>query len=176
MRLSKTLLPALLLSALAHTASAESGWYLGASVGNSDLGFQDTDISSIDIDDNDIGYKLFTGLKFTVFALEAGYVDFGSVGSIDKATADLSGFSGFGKLSMGLGPVEVFGKVGGFVWDADIDSVEATYKEDGVDPAIGVGAAFNLGGIGIRAEYEYFDIGDFDKVSMLSVGATFWLL
>ena len=178
MRISKAVLPIVLLSALAANASAESGWYLGASVGNAELGFQDPDTGSIDIDDSDTGFKIYTGVKLTLLAVEAGYVDFGSVDG-DYANVDLSGFDAFGVLSMGLGPVEVFGKLGGFVWDAEgsasLGNVEQTYKENGFDPAIGIGAAFNLGGMGVRAEYEYFDIGDFDKVSMLSVGATFWM-
>ncbi len=176
MRQLKAILPAVILSTTAMTASAESGWYLGASVGNSDLGFQNTDIGNIDINDSDTGFKIFTGVKFTVLAAEFGYVDFGSIGS-DSDSVDLSGFSGFGVLSMGLGPVEVFGKAGGFIWDAegDFDTLDEKYDEDGFDPAVGIGAAFNLGGMGVRAEYEYFDIGEFDKVSMLSVGATLWL-
>lgn len=178
MRYLKAVIPAILLSTMALNASAESGWYLGASVGNSELGFEEPD-SSFDIDDSDTGYKLYTGLKFTVLAVEAGYVDFGSIGG-DAGNVDLKGFDAFAMLSMGLGPVEVFGKLGGFVWDAEgsvtVSNVEATYEENGFDPAIGLGAAFNLGGMGVRAEYEFFDIGDFDKVSMLSVGATFWML
>lgn len=170
----KTAIPCLLLGALAPVASAESGWYVGASVGNSKVGMQEIKNADIDIDDSDTGYKFYTGLKFTILAVEGGYIDFGTIEDAE-GSAEISGFDAFGVLSMGLGPVEVFGKLGGFVWDADVDTVADTYKDDGFDPAIGVGAAFTLGGIGIRAEYEYFDIGDFDDVSMLSLGATFWI-
>ncbi len=176
MRFSRLVIPTLLMSCLAQQAAAESGWYAGASIGNAQVGIDTVsgEDFDFDIDDSDIGYKIFTGLKFTLAAVEAGYVDFGTIEGSD-GSVDVSGFNAFGVLSMGLGPVEVFGKLGGFVWDADIDTVGQTYKDDGFDPAIGLGAAFNLGGVGIRAEYEYFDIGDFDKVSMLSVGAQFWL-
>lgn len=169
-----TAIPALLLTAFAHTASAESGWYVGGSVGNAKVGLQEIKDNDIDIDDSDTGYKFYTGLKFTMLAIEGGYIDFGTIEDAE-GSAEVSGFDAFGILSLGLGPVEVFGKLGGFVWDADVDTVGDTYKDDGFDPALGIGAAFNLGGIGIRAEYEYFDIGDFDDVSMLSVGATFWI-
>lgn len=154
---------------------AESGLYLGGSVGHSKVGYEPSENTSVDLDDSDIGYKLFGGFKFTLLAIEAGYVDFGKIEG-DAGDVEISGFDAFGVLSLGLGPVEVFGKLGGFVWDSDYHSVGGTYKDDGFDPAFGVGAAFNLGSIGFRAEYEYFDIDDFDEVSMISLGATFWFL
>lgn len=154
---------------------AQSGLYVGGSVGNAKVGFEPTENTNITINDNDIGFKLFGGFKFTLAAVEVGYVDFGKIEDA-SGSVEVSGFNGFGVLSMGLGPVNVFGKAGGFVWESDYKSVQNTYDSDGFDPAFGVGASFNLGGLGVRAEYEYFDIGDFDKVSMLSVGATLWLL
>lgn len=161
--------------ALSADSYAQSGLYLGGSVGNARVGFEPTENTNIDINDNDIGYKLFGGFKFTLAAVEAGYVNFGKIEDA-SGSVEISGFNAFGVLSMGLGPVNVFGKVGGFVWESDYQLVQTTYDNDGFDPAFGVGAAFNLGGLGVRAEYEYFDIGDFDKVSMLSVGATLWML
>lgn len=154
---------------------AESGLYIGGSFGHAKVGYEATENTSFDIKDDDIGYKLFGGFKFTLAAVEVGYVDFGKIEEANS-NVEISGFDAFGVLSMGLGPVNVFGKVGGFVWESDYQVLEATYNEDGFDPAYGIGAAFNLGGVGVRAEYEYFDISDFDEVSMLSIGATFWLL
>lgn len=154
---------------------AESGLYLGGSFGHAKVGFEPTENRTIDINDNDIGYKLFGGFKFTLAAVEAGYVNFGRIEDA-SGNVEISGFDAFGVLSMGIGPVNVFGKVGGFIWETDYELLETRYNDDGFDPAYGVGASFNLGGLGVRAEYEYFDIGDFDQVSMLSVGATFWLL
>ncbi len=177
MRQLKAILPVVILSTAAMSASAESGWYLGASVGKSDLGFQSTDeFSNIDIDDSDTGFKVFTGLKFTIAAAEFGYVDFGSVGS-DDINVDWRGLSAYGGLCVVLSPVEVCGIEGGFSWnaEADFDSLDEKYDENGFDPSVGIGAAFTLGGMGVRAEYEYFDIGEFDKVSMLSLGATFYI-
>jgi len=163
----------LTLPLCAAAASAESGLYLGGSFGNATVDFENPN-SDIDIKDDDIGYKLFAGLKFTLLAAEVGYVDFGKV---EKSgfTGDLSGFNAFGVLSFGLGPVDVFGKLGGFVWESDFETAQQTYKDDGFDPVVGVGVGFNLGGVGIRGEYEYYDIDGFDEVAMLSLGATFWL-
>lgn len=163
------------LCAVSAQTYAESGVYLGASLGHAKVGVEPTDNRTLDVDDNDIGYKLYGGFKFTLAAVEAGYVDFGKIEDA-SGSVEVSGFNAFGVLSMGLGPVDVFGKLGGFVWQSDYAELETTYDDDGFDPAFGLGAAFNLGGMGVRAEYEYFDIGDFDQVSMLSVGATFWML
>lgn len=160
--------------ASAHSYAA-SGLYLGGSIGNAKVGFEPTENTSIDINDSDIGYKLFGGFKFTMAAVEVGYVDFGKIEDA-SGNVEISGFSGFGVLSTGIGPAEIFGKLGGFVWESDYRSLESRYDDSGFDPAFGIGAAFSLGGLGIRAEYEYFDIGEFDEVSMLSVGARFWLL
>ncbi len=162
----------LMLSSIA--AHAESGLYLGASLGNAKVGYQDPN-TTLHLSDSDAGYKIYTGFKFTFVAVEAGYVDFGLIEK-SNASIDLSGFSAFGKLSMGLGPAEIFAKAGGFVWESDYKTAQDTFKSNDFDPAIGLGAAFNLGGVGVRAEYEYFDISDFDTVSMISVGATWWIL
>ncbi|MCR6651840.1 MAG: outer membrane beta-barrel protein [Cellvibrionaceae bacterium] len=163
---------ALALPLYAATGHAESGIYLGGSFGNATVGFNPN--SNIDVKDDDIGYKLFGGVKFTLLAAEVGYVDFGKV---EKSgfTGDLNGFNAFGILSFGLGPVSLFGKAGGFVWESDFSNAQDTYKEDGFDPAVGVGAAINLGSLGVRAEYEYYDIDGFDEVSMFSLGAVYWL-
>lgn len=172
----------LLGSIIALPTHAESGLYLGASVGNAkvggpkDLEFEVENEDLRNLDDSDVGWKIFGGLKFTVLAVEAGYVDFGVIEEGD-ASVEIGGFNAFGILSMGLGPVEIFGKAGGFVWESDYrDYSDAAqrYKDDGFDPVVGLGAAVTLGGIGIRAEYEYYDISEFDEVSMLSLGATFW--
>lgn len=174
---SLTALSTLVLAAGLATstaANAESGLYLGGSLGNAQVGLKDTG-DTLHLDGNDIGYKLFAGFKFTFAAVEAGYVDFGAIEK-DSSSVEINGFNAFGKLSFGLGPVEVFGKVGGFVWNSDFELAEEKYKEDGFDPVVGIGAAFDLGGLGVRAEYEYYDIKEFDKVSMISVGATWWLL
>ncbi len=169
----------LFASSLSLPGYAKSGLYLGGSLGNAKVGGpkgMEYTVDSQDLrnlDDTDVGYKLYGGLKFTLLAIEAGYVNFGAIENGD-AQVEIDGFNAFGILSMGLGPVEIFGKAGAFVWESDLRSVEQQYKEDGFDPVVGVGAAVNLGGIGVRAEYEYYNVSEFDKVSMLSLGATFW--
>jgi opacity protein-like surface antigen len=163
---------ALALSLGALHAHAESGLYLGGSFGNAKVGYNPS--SNIDVKDDDVGYKLFGGIKFTLLAAEVGYVDFGKVED-SGFSGEISGFNAFGILSMGLGPIDVFGKLGGFVWESDFETAQQRYKDDGFDPAVGVGASVTLGNLSVRAEYEYYDIDNFDNVSMFSIGAAYWL-
>lgn len=169
----------LLLSLLSLPGHTKSGLYLGGSLGNAKVGGPEGMEYTVDnedlrnFDDSDIGYKVYGGLKFTLLAVEAGYVNFGAIENGD-AQIEIDGFNAFGILSMGLGPVEIFGKAGAFVWQSDVSLLEEQFDEDGFDPVVGVGAAVNLGGVGVRAEYEYYKVSDFDEVSMLSLGATFW--
>ena len=68
--------------------------------------------------------------------------------------------------------VELFGKAGVISWDADsiVDGV-LVGADDGDDLALGFGASWNANGtLGVRAEYEWFDIPDADNVWMASIG------
>lgn len=184
MRLTSQLISIIILMAVCFlsTASyAESGLYLGGSIGSTKIGVEPVDDFDPDfsLSDNDQGYKLFAGLKFSILAVEAGYVDFGKIdisGSDHVCSAGVSGFNAFGVLALGAGPVDLFAKAGGFVWEADYEGIEAKLNDDGFDPVVGVGASFSFGSLGIRAEYEYYDIEGFDDLSMVSVGLSYFFL
>src|SRR5207342_2946038 len=78
--------------------AAESGWYLGGGIGQSQANIADDRIStqlsgygltmtSIDDDDKDTGYKLFGGYKFNkYFAVEGGYFNLGKFGFTANTT------------------------------------------------------------------------------------------
>ena len=60
------------------------------------------------------------------------------------------------------------------IWKCVAPSILAdSMSDDGSDPAYGVGAAIELGGLQLRAEYEMFDISDVDDLYMLSAGIAF---
>jgi len=68
--------------------------------------------------------------------------------------------------------------VGGFVPPKDPlvppTNVPVNKKLDGTDLATGIGVNFNHpSGVTIRSEFEYFDIGDFDKSYLLSFSAIY---
>ena len=132
-----------------------------------------------DFDESDLGYKVFGGLKLGLLGVEAGYVNFGNPdGSNDiggDVDVELDGFDLFGVLTLGIGPVDVFGKLGGFLWNSDFSG--RTLKEDsddGFDVAGGLGASVNFGHFGIRLEVEYFDVGgQMDGATLLSTGVVY---
>jgi hypothetical protein len=165
-------------------AFADSGFYVGGSVGNATTEFDSDDI---DFDEDDFAWKGYGGFNFDIvvvdLAVEAGYVNFGSPGGSVNipgagavgADAEVDALTGFGLVGLELGPIGLFAKAGIISWDAEasVDDI-GDLDESGTDPAYGVGARFSLGSVELRAEYELFDIEidgtDSSDLSMLSAG------
>jgi hypothetical protein len=166
-------------------ARAESGFYLGGSVGDATIQAvaPDGDLGdTFKFDESDFAWKAFGGYNFDVafmdFAIEGGYVDLGAPSGTSPLGSsiglDVAGWDVFALAGFKLGPVGLFAKAGMISWDADssFDGMDAG-GDSGSDPAYGVGARFTLGGFEIRGEYEMFDISEADDVYMLSLGAAF---
>jgi len=152
------------------SAHAANGFYLGGSVGNADVsGAPSTNFSG-----NDTGYKIFGGFKFTIFAVEGGYVNFGKAED-NGISVETTAFDLFGLVNLGLGPIDLFGKVGVFSWDSDL-TTGTSVNEDGTDPVYGIGGGLSLGPVSVRLEYEYFDVGSdgLDDIQMISLGAVYF--
>jgi len=169
------------LLVISGTAMADSGFYLGGSVGNSTLeaNIQDP-IGNGDFtfDESDFSWKLYGGFNFDLpvinLAVEGGYRDLGGPSATFAAESygiDVTAWDAFGVAGFNLGPVNVFGKLGFISWDADLSVAGFDVgSEDGTDTAYGVGASFNLGSFQLRAEYEMFDVSDVEDLYMLSAG------
>lgn len=173
---------------LAGNANAQSGAYIGGSVGSATVAVDipDEDLGEVfEFDENDFAWKGFGGYNFDLgvvdLAVEVGYVDLGApsadlLGS--SVELDVNGWDAFGVLGVDIGPVGVFAKAGMVSWDASasIDGLDAG-SDDGSDPAYGIGARFALGNLEIRGEYEMFDIDPEDTnsadVYMLSAGLVY---
>ena len=156
-------------------ASLAGPFYVGASIGDTSVKVDDP---AGNFNASDTSFKAFAGYRFMkFFGVEGSYIDFGSpddsVGGTD-VSIDATAFDAF---AVGVLPIgdhfEVFGKLGLLFWDTDIDvSGVGSDSDSGNDTAWGVGAAFIFGKhLGVRAEYEVFDIEDTDDVNMFSVGA-----
>jgi hypothetical protein len=169
---TSTVLAAALASGAAF-AGADSGFYLGAGVGQASVG----DISidggeGFSFDGDDTAYKAIVGFNFgwiplIDLAVEGSYIDFGKPddGGIE---VDADALAAFGVVGANLGPIGFFGKVGAINWDAKVSGDGGSADDDGTDPAYGIGARFALGSFQIRAEYELFDIDAADDVDLLS--------
>jgi hypothetical protein len=178
-RLTVPVLAVLLLAATPLVAAdVDHGLYFGASVASTSV---DVDNPTFDLDDSDNGWKGIVGWRiFNFLAVEANYVDFGtiddSVGGTDVSLStdgvDLSAL-----LILTLGShVDIFAKGGYVSWDFTLDSDDPSFdtNNDGNDLLYGLGAAFRIGdSFQIRAEYERFEIEDTDSFDMASLGATF---
>jgi len=168
-----TALAALLLGPAAY---ADSGFYIGGSIGDAAMSASDIDVD-VDFDDSDTAGKIFLGyivdMPVVDFGIEAAYVDFGAPSEMifgEEFELDVTGLSAFGTLGVDWGLFGVFAKAGVVSWDADfiVDSVELG-SDDGSDSAYGVGFRFTFSSVEVRAEYEVFDVEEVD-VDMISVG------
>jgi hypothetical protein len=172
-----TLITAICLFAPAVPAlAADNGFYLGLAVGQANIEVEDVTFSGEDFDADDTGYKLIAGFRpLDWLGLEASYVNFGEpddtlAGTTVEVEGD--GISAFAVGFLPAGPVDLFAKVGLLSWDSRI----VGFNEDGTDLAYGAGVQFRLLSLGVRAEYEIFDVDDVDDLNMISIGVTYTFL
>jgi OOP family OmpA-OmpF porin len=172
------------LSALPAVA-ADNGFYLGASVGQTQLEIDELgeDVESADFSGDDMAYKVFAGFRFITFlGVEGSYRDFGApeddVTALDgTVTADITGYDVAAVGFLPLGIADIFAKAGMISRDADLTldagDLSESASESGEDPFYGLGFQFRIKSFAIRAEVEYFDVEDVDGLYMYSVGGTY---
>lgn len=166
------------LAALGMSASvAAQGIYVGAAGLQSRFDSGDFDVE--DVDDEDTGWKLIAGFRATPnVAIEGTYTSFGeqqapavAVGGPFEAKA--KAFSVFGVGLMPVGPVDLFLKVGASRIEADGNVGAVFFEDDDIELAYGAGLQFNMGALGLRAEYEKFDTDIIGDLDVISAGITF---
>ena len=165
-------------------AGADSGFYIGAGVGDASIKGSGTNPAQGDfsLDDSDSAIKLFGGYSFGLvpfldLAVEGSYTDFGTTRAVYHDTGSsfevgMKGTSGFGLIGFDVGPIGLFAKAGFIYWDLD-KKYDTTTSDSGTDPAYGVGAKLQFGSFAVRAEYEVFDVDSLDDLSMVSVSAVY---
>jgi len=171
-RYAKSIFALAILGCATAVYAKDEGLYIGGSVGAASVqaSISDPSLGDFDLDKSDFAYKLFAGYQFNpIFAIEGGYNDFGSVKGRDLSVAT-DGWTAFGVAGIPLGPIRLFGKLGGIYWESDIKGNGGSFNDDGTDWAAGAGLEFELGSFGLRAEVEYFDA--LDDLYQITVGAT----
>ena len=190
-RVSGTLgLAALAVLASPYAVADDTGWYVGANVGQSKAKIDDERItsnllgagfatSSITDDDRDTGYKLFGGYQFNKnFALEGGYFDLGKFGytATTVPAGTLNGnikLNGLNLDAVGILPIterfSAFGRVGVNYAEAK-DSFSGTGAVKVLNPnpskrdtnfKVGLGLQYALTeSLAMRAEAERYRIDD----------------
>ena len=143
--------------------------YVGGSYGNTKLKVTDTNFN---FNATDPGWKLYAGYRFPVvkfLGVEGWYVDLGS--PTDKnVTINAKGWDLFGVGALPLGPVDLYAKVGAINWSSDVSGA-AKGSDNGTDAVYGAGVLFHFSKIGVRAEYEKFEVQNTDSLYLISVGA-----
>lgn len=165
-------------------AGAESGFYVGGSIGTAEVDYSDSDPDfedvEIDFNDDDSAYKVFAGYNFGILplldlAVEGSYVDFGKMeDDIEDVAAsiELDALTLSGVVGVTLGPVGLFAKAGMVSWDGDVEAFSESDSESGTDPMYGVGAKLQFGSLAVRAEYEWYDLDEIE-VDYYSVGLAY---
>jgi len=163
----------LMLAAVVFPSTARAEFIFGAGAGTNTVNLDE------DFDESDLGWKVFAGFRFArFFGIEAQYVDFGNPEN-DDISVELNHAAAF---AVGVIPIgehfEIYGKGGYGQWRVEVDnnSTGDFFEDDDWDIAYGGGLAFIIGEhVGIRLEYERFEIEDADTIAMASVGVDFRL-
>jgi opacity protein-like surface antigen len=173
-------------SAFAQSPRNDEGLYLGIGYGQFDVQIDDidqTDEAIERIDDDDNAWKVFAGWRLNpYFAFELNYVDFGDPsdrlegsGSSGDYRLELSGVQPAIYGTFPLGPVELFGKLGYYFYDVDLnvdlddlgdDVFQSDSSEEAWSYGFGVGATV-MERLHFKLEYEKIDtdlIDDFDAI------------
>jgi OOP family OmpA-OmpF porin len=157
-------------------AHASDGFYVGASVGKSDL--QDIEDSGFSLHSNDVSWKAIVGFRpIDLFAVEANYMDFGHDTrdfGIGTASANAKAFAAYGMGLLPLPFLDVFAKAGVARWQLNGNFTGAgqlfAFDDRGTQFAYGAGWQANYGALAARFEYDGFEVKNSSGLSMYSLG------
>ena len=183
-----------LLAALSFPFNApaqESGFYAGGSAGwsmNDFLELEALKNAGANLDDSDLGWKLFTGYNFNKYlGIEVAYVDLhdsttkvGAAINNPPVDAEIKAeIDGFTFVGIGRWPateqLDIFARIGGFYYRAKSDSnaevlvqnrifrAKGSTTVNDISYVFGVGAEYEIGGnLALRAEWERYSYKDED--------------
>jgi OOP family OmpA-OmpF porin len=179
--LNKTAITAAILLALSPlTALADSGFYVGGSVGSSSLS---NDFDGFEVDTDSTAFRLIAGWQLNdFFSLEGGYHNFGELEQSfidDGDPIDISlqadGFTLGGTGSIPLGETfALFGRAGAFFWDGDaeINDITEARPED-TNLYYGGGAKFAITDrFSLLGDWTRYELEDTES-DVISLGFTY---
>lgn len=158
----------------AGTALA-SGPYIGFHGGAAGVDVQIGD-SHTNLESKEFSWKGFGGVGLGRFlAIETGYVAFGTakqnVGGVELEQK-LWGWDSAALLKINIGPVDIYGRVGGIYAKAQASVGSTKFDTDGFYADYGGGVGIVLGKVELRGEYVLYDISDAGKPWLASAGLT----
>lgn len=180
----KTIILSLALCTFFAGALSAQKIYVGAGIGNAFRNHKLTGISGDDFSLNkgSFTWKAFGGIQWNFLALEGGYVDFGTVEDVQDGLTVSDNTKGgdlFARGVINISIIELSGKAGVFFRNSAIQDIvegdngvpEVVDKvKKGANFAWGLGAGVNFGLLGVRLEWESFEINP-DNLSLLSLSA-----
>src|SRR5688572_6030861 len=160
----------------------DSGFYLGAGVGQFGIEIEDEELGEV-FDEDDTSLKIFGGWRFgPFFAVELAYIDFGAPeqdfdiggGDVVNVEAELTGFEPSLVATLPIGIFELFAKVGYVFYDFEItesfEGEEFSFDDSDEDVSAGAGFGVVLGEhFNARASYEIIDVSEADDASVIWV-------
>jgi opacity protein-like surface antigen len=183
------LLSILALCAVSTAAgAADNGLYLGAGVGRSKFSLDSP------LDSTDTGYKLIAGVRLLDnLGVELNYADFGRakvpsgilcVAIIGTNCPDTSNIDGKALTAYAVGFVDLpvldlFAKLGLSRTDATLRTPgvpDFGASDKGTELAWGLGVQAHFASLGVRAEYERFQIFGDEKVGTVSLSFVYTFL
>jgi hypothetical protein len=174
-------LVAVLCVALSASAAYAGGIYIGGGAGTANIQDSASNPSGVTFDESNAALRLFGGYRFDALPIvslsgEVGYRDLGkqtaSPGGV-PAEYRAHGFDYSALAGLGLGPIEVYARLGGIQYDLEKNTNGTTNNFSGSAPLYGIGAQLTLFGLGLRAEYEKIDVKKVDSMQMISVSVLY---
>ena len=177
--MTRCFLAAVLGAFACGAGAADGGFYIGAGYGESY--FEDHPQSpnggSVTFDAHDRSYRALIGYRmratmFVDLAAEGGYVDYGIAKQTEQAVTfkqRLRGAELSGLVILPAGPFDVYGKAGIVRWSSTVDIDGTSTSRSGTNGFYGLGAGFNVGKVGVRAEYDSYDVSVVDKLKTFTL-------
>jgi outer membrane protein with beta-barrel domain len=150
--------------------SQDQGFYAGANFGQSKLKDACSGVASCD--DKDTSLSIFGGYQFNKnFGGEIAYTDLGKA-TAPGASLEATGFEFSAVGTLPLNPQwSLYGKLGFFMWDADVNP--GGFSEDGTDLTYAIGVRWNFAkNLAAQAQWQRYKLDDLD-VDVLGIGILF---
>lgn len=166
-------------AATAH--AADQGFYVGVGTGQAVTTDPVTAAGGTLFDEKSTPWRGFVGYRLGLipildFAVEGGYRSFGTASATVGGVASEYKTSGFDGALLAIFPLlgfDLFGKAGVLRYDLDRQWGASTASFSGTAPMFGVGAGFRVWRLGVRVEYEHFDVDQLKGLDAAMVSAVF---
>jgi len=155
----------LMLLAVGVTYADDDTFYFDAALGRAEV---DNQIAGVFLEDDSFAARFGVGYDLgNNIALEAAYVNLGEVtsdlfGGLNDARTD--GLTLAARFTLPLGnSLRASARLGGFFWDAELDTPGGQFINEGEDLFYGVGLTFDASRrVSVTAHWDRFEFGDSD--------------